>query len=450
MKAIMTIRSKCIDISSEGKGIVKANNMVIFVDGLLLGEEAEIEVMYSRAGVYYGRIKKLFNLSKSRIKPLCPVSTACGGCTFQNATYEYELAYKKKKVQEVMNRIAKIDIKVDDVVGMENPHHYRNKIQVPFGMENKHVIYGFYKANTHKIIPIKTCDIEDELAGPILETIASLMDSMKIAPYHEDSRRGIIRHVLIRTSRENRTVMVVLITNSNTFPSRNNFVKALVKAHPEVVTVVQNINLRDTNVILGEKEEVLYGKGYIEDSIMGVKFHISSKSFFQVNPIQVEKLYSLAISKANITKDDTVLDAYAGVATIGILCAKHAKHVTSVELVKEACINAKENAKRNNIDNITILNEDCTEYLINNKTHFDVAIIDPPRKGSTEVFLRALMTNKPTRIVYISCEPSTLARDLFILKEKYNIDSVTPVDMFPRSFHVETVVSLILRNSCLN
>ena len=175
---------------------------------------------------------------------------------------------------------------------------------------------------------------------------------------------------------------------------------------------------------------------------MGVKFHISSKSFFQVNSTQVEKLYSLAIEKAKITDKDTVLDAYAGVATIGILCAKHAKHVTSVELVKEACINAKDNAKRNNINNITILNQDCTEYLQENKHHFDVVILDPPRKGSTEIFLRALMNNKPKRIVYVSCEPSTLARDLAILKEKYNIDSVTPVDMFPRSFHVETVVSL--------
>jgi 23S rRNA (uracil1939-C5)-methyltransferase len=210
---------------------------------------------------------------------------------------------------------------------------------------------------------------------------------------------------------------------------------------------VQNTNLRDTNVILGEKEEILYGKGYIEDSILGVKFHISPKSFFQVNPIQVEKLYSLAIEHANITKNDTVLDAYAGVATIGILCAKHAKHVTSVELVKEACINAKENAKRNNVDNITILNEDCTEYLLNNKTSFDVVILDPPRKGSTEQFLRALMKNKPTRIVYISCEPSTLARDLAILKEQYDVTQVTPVDMFPRSFHVETICGLQLKDN---
>jgi 23S rRNA (uracil1939-C5)-methyltransferase len=354
--------------------------------------------------------------------------------------------YKKKKVQEVMNRIAKIDIEVEDVIGMENPHHYRNKIQVPFGMENKHVVYGFYKSNTHQIIPIKTCDIEDELAAPILSTIASLMESMKISPYHEDSRRGVIRHVLIRTSKENRTVMVVLITNSNTFPSRNNFVKALVKAHPEVTTVVQNINLRDTNVILGEKEIVLYGKGYIEDSIMGVKFHVSSKSFFQVNPVQVEKLYSLAIDAAQITEKDAVLDAYAGVATIGIICAKHAKHVTSVELVKEACINAKENAIRNNVNNITIINEDCTEYLINNKKHFDVVVLDPPRKGSTEQFLNALIKNKPEKIVYISCEPSTLARDLAILKKAYNVNRVIPVDMFPRSFHVETICALSLKS----
>ena len=442
---IMKIRSRCVDISSEGKGIVKANNMVILVDGLLLGEEAEIDVLYSRAGVYYGRVRKLFNLSKDRINPLCPVSTACGGCSFQNATYKYELAYKKKKVEDALKRIGHIDTVVDDVVGMENPCEYRNKIQVPFGMENKKTVYGFYKANTHKIIPIKKCNIEDPLAGPILETIASLMDSMKIPPYNEDTRKGIIRHVLIRTSKVKRDVMVVLIVNSQTFPSRNNFVKALVNKHPEVVTVIQNINTRDTNVILGEKEEVLFGKGYIEDEILGVKFHISSKSFFQINPTQTEKLYSLAIEKANITKNDVVLDAYAGVATIGILCASKAKEVISVELVKEACINAKENAKRNNINNIKILNEDCTEYLINDDTKFDVVILDPPRKGSTEIFLNALMDKAPSRVVYISCEPSTLARDLAILKKKYDILSVTPVDMFSRSFHVETIVSLQLK-----
>ena len=440
------IKGICSDISSEGLGIVKANWMVIMVNGLLLGEEADIQIDYKRAGIFYGHIKKLYNLSKDRIKLGCPVASACGGCTFQNVTYEYELAFKKKKVEDALKRIGGLDVKVNDVIGMDNPSNYRNKIQVPFGKENKHVVYGFYKTNTHKIIPIKKCAIEDELAAPILMDIASLMESMKIEPYNKDSRNGVIRHVLIRTSHTNKDVMVVLVTNAKTFPSRNNFVKALTSKHPEIKSVVQNINLRDTNVILGEKEELLFGKPFITDYLLGVEFHISSKSFFQVNPIQCEKLYQTAINFAKFNKNDEILDAYAGVATIGIICSKHVKKVTSVELVHEAVMNAKDNAKRNNINNIEIIEADATEFLLNNDRHFDVVLMDPPRKGSTPEFLNALIQSKVERIVYISCDPSTLARDLKILSTHYKVNEVQPVDMFPRSFHVETIVSLCLRD----
>ena len=436
------IRGVCTDISSEGLGIIKANWMIIFVYGLLLGEEADVEIQYKRAGVFYANIKKIYKLSKDRIKPLCPVSTACGGCTFQNATYSYELAFKKKKVEDALRKIGHISHPVNDVIGMDEPYNYRNKIQVPFGRENKHVVYGFYKANTHRIIPIKECSIEDKKAGPILQDIAYLMESMKIDPYNEDARSGVIRHVLIRTSKSFDEVMVVLVTNVNTFPSKGNFVKELTKRHPEIKTVVQNINTRDTNVILGEKEEVLFGKGFIKDTLLGIEFHISSKSFFQVNPVQCEKLYDIAIGLADIKQTDEILDAYAGVATIGILCAKKGGHVTSVESVKEAVINGRENAKRNNITNIDIIEDDCTNYLLNTNRHFDVVIMDPPRKGSTEEFLKALNKIRPSKIIYISCEPSTLARDLSILSSAYSIDVIQPLDMFPRSFHVETIVGL--------
>ena len=442
MSAKQIIRGICTDISSEGLGIVKANWMVIFVNGLLLGEEADIEIAYKRAGVFYGVIKKIYKLSKERIKPLCPVATACGGCTFQNVSYKYELDFKKKKVEDALRKIGHISTPVNDVIGMNEPYYYRNKIQVPFGRDNKHVVYGFYKTNTHRIIPIKECYIEDKKAGPILQDVAYLMESMHIDPYNEDTRRGVIRHVLIRTSKTYDEVMVVLVTNALTFPSKGNFVKELTKKHPEIKTVVQNINLRDTNVILGEKEEVLFGKGFIKDTLLGIEFNVSSKSFFQVNPVQCEKLYDIAIKFADIKENDEVLDAYAGVATIGILCANKGGHVTSVELVKEAVINGRENAKRNNIHNIDILEADCTKFLLDNKRHFDIVILDPPRKGSTPEFLNALIKNKPNRIVYISCEPSTLARDLEILSSKYNVVEVQPVDMFPRSFHVETIVKL--------
>ena len=441
------IKGKCVDISSEGKGVIKTVYGVIFVDALLLGEEAEIEVTYARKGVAYGKIVKLLSKSPDRIQPLCPVSTACGGCTFQNATYEYELRYKKHKVEEDLKRIGHFEnIKVNNVIKMDEPSHYRNKIQVPFGKENKRVVYGFYKANTHKIIPIKECNIEDKDAAPILKDIALLMEKYRIDPYNEDYRSGIIRHVLLRTSRSTKEVMVVLVSNVETFPGRNNFIKELTSLHKEISTIIFNVNKRDTNVILGESEKVLYGKGFITDEILGLKFNISSKSFFQVNPIQVEKLYGEALRLANIGKDDVVLDAYAGVCTIGLLAAPHAKNVISVEVVKSAVINGRNNAKLNNINNIEIIEDDCTEYINNKLPKVDVVIMDPPRKGSTPEFLNAVKRIKPKRIVYISCEPSTLSRDLEMLKDTYDIETIQPVDMFPRSFHVETIVGLILKN----
>ena len=440
------IRGKCVDISSEGKGVIKTVYGVVFVDSLLLGEEAEVEITYAGKGVSYGEIKKLLTFSKDRITPKCPISTSCGGCVFQNATYDYELRYKKHKVEEDLRRIGHLEnIKVNDVIGMKNPEHYRNKIQVPFGRENKHVVYGFYKAKTHKMIPIKQCNIEDEKAGPILETIARLMEDFHIDPYNEDFRTGIIRHVLIRTSLSTGEIMVVFVANSDTFPGRNNFIKELVKKCPQISTIIYNVNKRDTNVILGESEKTLFGKGFITDEILGLKFNISSQSFFQVNPIQVQKLYKTALNFAKLSKNDELLDAYAGVCTIGLLAAPHVKKVTSVEVVKSAVINGKNNAKLNDINNIEIIEADCTEFINKKLPHFDVLIMDPPRKGSTPEFLAAVKRIKPSRIVYVSCDPSTLARDLQILSDTYSITEVQPVDMFPRSFHIETVVSLSLK-----
>lgn len=440
------IRGKCVDISSDGKGVIKTVYGVVFVDSLLLGEEAEIEITYAGKGVSYGVIKKLITMSKDRITPKCPIATACGGCCFQNATYEYELKYKKHKVEEALKRIGHLDnINVNNVLGMDNPEHYRNKIQVPFAKNHKKVIYGFYKSKTHKIIPLKQCNIEDIKAGPILECIARLMESYHIDPYNEDYRTGIIRHVLIRTSRLTGEVMVVLVSNIDTFPGRNNFVKELVKNRPEISTVIQNTNKRDTNVILGDSDKVLFGKGIITDEILGLKFNISSQSFFQVNPIQVQILYKTALNMADLTKNDTVLDAYAGVCTIGLLSAPHVNKVTSVELVKSAVINGRKNAEINNIKNIEIIEADCTEFINKQLPKFDVVIMDPPRKGSTPEFLSAIKKIKPSRLVYISCDPATLARDLENLSDTYEIKEVQPVDMFSRSFHVETVVSLRLK-----
>ena len=434
------IKGKCVDISSEGKGVVKLDKDVIFVDSLLLEEEAEIEITYSRAGVSYGKIKKLLSFSKDRISPLCPIATACGGCCFQNATYQYELRYKQNKVKEALKRIGGLSVEVNPVIGMSEPYFYRNKIQVPFGKERRNIIYGFYQTNTHRIIPFKKCYIESKESEPILIEIASLMEKYHLDPYNEDIGSGLIRHVLIRTSFTTSEIMVVLVTNGEKFPNRGDFIKDLKRNCPQITTIIQNINSRKTNVILGEKERLLFGKGFINDSILGLKFRISSKSFFQVNHIQTEKLYSKAIELAKLGENDTVLDAYAGVATIGLLCAPHCKEVLSVELEKAAVINARNNALKNHIFNIRIEEADCTKFINQYKPQVDVVIMDPPRKGSTPEFLNAILDIKPKRIVYISCEPSTLARDLKLLTKKYKVEQVQPVDMFPRTYHVETVV----------
>lgn len=436
------IIGRCVDISSEGKGIIKFFNETIFVDALLLNETAEVEILYRSKGVAFGKITRLIEKSKDRINPLCPVSTSCGGCSFQNATYEYELKYKKHKVEEDLKRIGGISFPVNDVIGMDNPYHYRNKIQVPFSFNGREIVYGFYKANTHKIIQTDGCNIEDIRAKEILKEIKYLMKSMKIPPYIEDSGYGLIRHVLIRTSLHFDEVMVVIVTTKEEFPSRNNFVKSLVSKFKYIKTVIQNINPRDTNVILGEKERILYGKGFINDSILGVNFSISSKSFFQVNPYQVEKLYSYAFSLADLKKDDVLLDAYSGIGTIGLIASKYVKQVIQVEREVASVKNALESIKRNNINNVKVINKDCTEYLSTTDDKYDVVILDPPRKGSTIEFINALKNISPSRIIYISCDPATLSRDLSYFLDKYEIKEIQPVDMFPRSFHVETICAL--------
>ena len=446
-----TVFGTCCDLTYEGFGVLKHGKDVLFVAGMFPGEEGEVQIEYRRAGQIYGKVKKLTKISPSRINPECKICSACGGCVFQQYAYEAELAFKTKKVQEQFRKVAHMDVRPLPCIGMEQPRFYRNKIQMPFGKDNKGNVYcGSYKSGTHVIVPVQKCFIEDERAEKILSAAKSLMKSMRIAPYEEDSRHGVIRHILIRTSKHYPQVMVVLITNVETFPSSANFVKALVSACPEITTVVQNVNSRQTNVILGEKERVLYGKGYIEDDLCGLHFRISAKSFFQVNPVQTEVLYQTAMKAAKLTKDDVVFDAYSGIGTIGLIAAKEAGKVLSVEIVPEAVRDGRRNAKANSIENFEMYCDDASTFMVRmaeKKGHVDVLFMDPPRKGSDQRFLDALCKLKPNRVVYISCDPSTLARDCAYLSKMYQIDSIQPVDMFPRSFHVESVVALTLRDS---
>lgn len=443
------ITAKCVDLSFEGKGVAKYEGGVVFVDGLFPGEEAEIEITYTRSGANFGIVKKLLTLSKDRIQPRCPVCTACGGCQFQQLAYKAQLEFKKNKIKNAFSRTAKLSVVVNDPIGMDNPYFYRNKIQMPVGKDRfGKIITGFYKANTHVIVPIEKCYIEDERSSPILKTIRELMKEIRVEPYDEDKRTGVLRHVLIRTSYYKKQIMVVLVTNVNSFPGQRNFVNALLAKHPEITTIVQNINKRDTNVILGNYENILHGKGFIEDSLLDINYQISSKSFYQTNPTQTEKLYTAAIEAAGITQDDIVFDAYTGIGTIALLAAKKAKHVIGVEIVSQAVRDAIRNAKHNNITNVEFHVADVSDHMVemaNQKTKIDVLFMDPPRKGADERFLKSVLTLSPKKIIYVSCEPETLARDIKILSAKYEIKNIQPVDMFPQTQHVETVVVLVLK-----
>ena len=442
------VTGKCIDLSFEGKGVVKLSYGTVFVDGLFPGEEAEIEIQYKRAGSYFGKVHRLISKSPDRIQPLCGVCTACGGCQFQQYAYDAQLKYKTNKVRDAFRRHG-LDVKVNETIGMDNPYEYRNKIQVPIGRDpHGHIVSGFYRSGTHKIIPIEKCYIENPKASKIIEEFKKLIKNFHYEPYNEDTGYGLFRHVLIRTSFHYDDVMVTLVTTQDAFKGKNNFVKEFIKRCPNIKCLVQNINSRDTNVILGNKERILYGSGHIKDSILDVDFLISSKSFYQVNPIQVEKLYSKAIEFADLNRNDVVFDAYCGIGTISLIVAKKAKHVVGVEIVKEAIIDAKRNAKLNQITNSDFICDDAPsafEKLINDNKKFDVVFVDPPRKGVDEKMINTLLKLKPNKIVYVSCEPETLTRDVAMLSKEYSIGEIQPVDMFPMTFHVETVACLRLK-----
>ena len=376
-------------------------------------------------------------------KSLCPVHGKCGGCQLLDMPYEKQLKQKQKQV----NKLLKPYCNTEKIIGMENPFHYRNKVHAVFGhRKDGTVISGIYQQGTHFIVPVDECLIEDKRADAIIRDIRDLLKSFKIKTYNEDTGYGLFRHVLVRTGHHSGQVMVVLVLGSPILPSKNNFVKALRKLHPEITTIILNVNNQKTSMILGEKETVLYGKGYIEDELCGHIFRISSKSFYQVNTAQTEKLYTKAIELAGLTGKERVIDAYCGIGTIGLIASDKAKEVISVELNPDAVKDAIVNAKRNGIKNVHFYQNDAGVFMrqmADEGESADVVFMDPPRSGSDEKFLSSVVTMNPKRVVYVSCDPTTLARDLkYLTKHGYSAVTVVPVDMFPATEHVETVVLL--------
>lgn len=393
-----------------------------------------------------GNKTKNDEVAKQNVVSPCPVSKKCGGCKWIDKEYSVQLKEKEKWVKEILAPFCK----TEPIIGMENPTHYRNKVHAVFGEDRKHnIISGIYEEGTHKIVPVDSCLIENEKADAIIVSIRELLKSFKIRPYNEDTGYGLLRHVLIRTGHVTGQIMVVLVLSSPVMPSKNNFVKALLKLHPEITTIVVNVNNRGTSMVLGDKEQVIYGKGYIEDELCGKTFRISAKSFYQVNPVQTEKLYRKALEFADLKGTETVVDAYCGTGTIGLIASDKAGKVIGVELNADAVKDARENAKRNKVTNIQFYQNDAGKFLVGmaeQNAKVDVVLMDPPRSGSDEAFLSSVVKIKPQKVVYISCNPETLARDLkYLTKKGYKVVRAVACDMFPFTNHVECVVKIQCR-----
>lgn len=381
--------------------------------------------------------------NKKNATRICPVSRKCGGCQLMNMTYEEQLAFKQAKVIKLLGSFHR----VNKIIGMNNPFHYRNKVQAAFGRtRNGEIISGVYQSSTHNIVKTDSCLIEDDKADEIILTIRKLVKSFKLTVFDERNQRGFLRHVLVKHGFSTGEIMVVLVTGTSNFPSKNNFISELLRLHPEITTIIQNVNNKYTSMVLGDKETVLYGKGYIEDILCGCTFRISPKSFYQINPIQTEILYNKAIDFAELSGSERVIDAYCGIGTIGIVASKKAGEVIGCEVNPDAIRDAKVNAKINDIKNIQFICADAGEFMLSLKEQgerCDVLFMDPPRAGSDKKFLSSAVALMPEKIVYISCNPETQQRDLtYLTRNGYKVKKIQPVDMFPYTNHVETVCLL--------
>ena len=422
---------------------VEINKKKYLIHGVVDGEDILVETDGK-----YPSLSKVVSPSKERINNGCPYQKECGGCQFQHINYEYETKLKKDFLNDLFKpfHLAN-EIKINP---MYDPLHYRNKCQMTYKLsKTKKVVCGFYEEYSHNLVTVTDCPLQSSKANQIIKELNKVLTKHKIMPYDEKTRKGTIRHVYVRYGFNSKEAMLVIVTNGEMFPGRNNVIKDLPKEELGIKTIVQNYNARDTSVVLGDKEKILYGPGFIYEMVGNYKFKISSKSFFQINTIGMKKLYDIALKNAEITKNDIVIDAYCGVGTISIFASKYAKKVIGVELNRQAITDAKINAKINNITNIDFLADDATNFmthLAKDRVHIDVVIMDPPRDGSTKQFIDAIGHLQPRKVVYVSCDPRTLKRDLYqFFENDYVLKSIEAVDMFPRTPHVEVVTLLELK-----
>ena len=442
-----------IDDGINGEGIAKIDNFTVFVKGAIKGEKAKIKIIKVLTSHAYGKILEIIDRSVYRKNPDCDTYNRCGGCCLRHIDYEYTLKIKKNIVENVLRKQGLDYIKVNDVLGMKNPYYYRNKLQYPLGLDKtNNKVMGVFEERSHNVINTEKCMIQNKLIQSIANDIFNFIKSNNISVYNEKSLKGIVRHIIIRVGIKTNEVMCTLVLNEDKIEKEveEKFVEYITKRYSQIKTIIKNINSRNTNVILGDKNIVLYGNGYIYDDILGYKFKISNMSFYQVNPVQTEVLYLKAIEYASLKGEETIFDLYCGIGTIGICASKKSKKLYGIETIKEAIDDARENAKINNISNAEFFVGDVEkklpEFIKKNNIKPDVVFIDPPRKGCDKTAIYTILNIVPKKIVYVSCNPSTLARDLKMFEEKYDIKEITPVDMFPFTSHVEVCALLELKN----
>lgn len=428
-----------VDYTFDGLGVVRHEGLCFFVKDLLKGESAEIGVTAVKKNVGYGRVIRRLSESPQRVEPRCPVARQCGGCQLQIMGAELQAEFKRHRVADCFQRIGHLDVEVQPVLSMEFPWNYRNKVQVPVGVNRDgKVISGYYRSHSHDIVDFDECGLHSEQENQILRSLRSWIE--------EAGDPAQLRHLLIKHAFKTGQVMVVLIAKSENLKGKDELLERLTAAYPQIRSIILNVNEREDNVILGDREIMLWGSASIEEELLGLRFQISAKSFYQINPVQTEVLYTKAIELAGLTGEETVIDVYCGTGTIGLSAARKAKRVIGIEIVPSAVEDAKRNAVRNGIVNAEFICGDagvCTAQLLERRIQPDVAIVDPPRKGLDGATIDSLVRMNPERIVYVSCDPATLARDCAVLNERgYGVEVVQPVDMFPQTTHVETVVLL--------
>ena len=444
-----------IDTGFQGEGIAKIDGLTIFIPNAIKGEKLKILIVKVLSSHAFGKIVEIIEKSPYRIESDCTTYKRCGGCSLRHIKYEETLKMKQNAVQSLVNKTLKNKIEVEDTLGMENPYHYRNKAQYPVGLnkDGKPVI-GVFANRTHEIIPINTCFIQNKQTEEIAKYIFEFLVKNNISVYNEKTQKGLVRHIVTKIGIKTNEIMCILVINGKEMPKEKELVEELTNKFKNIKTIVKNINTKNTNVILGNENINLYGDGYISDILGDYKFKISPMSFYQVNPIQAEKLYNLGVEFANITKDDIVFDLYCGIGTISLFMSKFAKKVYGVEIVEEAIVAAKENAKMNNVDNTEFIAGDVEKILdelVNVKQIMpDIIMVDPPRRGLDNTSIENIKKVRTKKLVYISCNPASLVRDLAKLEEIYEVKKIKPVDMFPFTSHVEVCALLELKNCQLS